>query len=88
MLKQGKDLTQQVTVTRNAADWRWLEMKLRSFALLAESKLPEWPRMDSHALCSPKWCENWFDCKGKSLHDPANWPDVRVPAADAHYDLF
>lgn len=78
MLKKGSEVTQEVKVTRNLADFSWLAMKLKSYALLFESKITEWPRNDTSALCSPKWCEAWTDCKGHGFAYPETWPDNRT----------
>lgn len=81
MLKKGPDLTQQVKITRNFADFSWLSMKLKSYALLFESRITEWPRNDTSALCSPKWCEAWTECKGHAFAYPDAWPDNRTALA-------
>lgn len=67
MLDNGKVHTERVT--RTPRDWLWLQDKVRSLAPLVMSELPVWPKNDQHALCSEKWCPQWFRCKGRDVED-------------------
>lgn len=58
---------QRFTVMRDMTHWAWLSDKLLAFAELIESGLDVWPKQDNHALCSPKWCPSWDECKGKHI---------------------
>ena len=69
MSKKGVD---RIKVTRRPEDWEWLKHKCIEMAHLIESDVPSWPTNDTHALCSPKWCPAWDDCKGLYVHE--NWP--------------
>jgi hypothetical protein len=60
----GGKAVKRVTITRTEADWSWLQDKVIRLAKLIESGLDPWPVNDNHALCSPKWCPAWDDCKG------------------------
>lgn len=69
----GKEPALHVTsVWRTPADLRWMRDKLVSYAVLAEAGIPVWPKQDNHALCSPKWCLHWGNCKGAHYGDW--WP--------------
>lgn len=50
----------------------WLAAKCMGWAKLIEAELDEWPTTDNQALCSPKWCPVWEQCKGKHFGD--DWP--------------
>ncbi len=56
--------TQIVTVQRDARHTDWLRKQVVSFVQLIKADLPVWPLRDQHALCSPKWCPVYSDCKG------------------------
>ena len=53
-------------VTRAMGSWGWLETVCQNiantFTLLGIDN--EWPLNDHSALCSPKWCPFWKNCKG------------------------
>jgi len=60
---------QWVRVDRSHYGWSdWMTYQLIGIAKLLEAThaghLDEWPLRDHHALCSPKWCEHWDECKG------------------------
>ena len=55
---------QQFTVERSPGDWAWMTDQCRTLATLIESGLEQWPKNDTHALCSAKWCQSHSDCKG------------------------
>jgi hypothetical protein len=44
----------------------WLKTKVVDIALQIEREVPSWIKSDNHALCSPKWCPAFGDCKGAS----------------------
>lgn len=69
---------QRVTVYRHSGDWAWLIERCLGIATLIEANVPEWPKNDNHALCSPKWCPAWSMCKGK--HYGPSWPKPSLPA--------
>ncbi len=54
------------TVMRTEAYWDFLKEKVVNLARLIEKDLSAWPLNDNHALCSPKWCPAWSQCKGKN----------------------
>ena len=56
---------QDVTVYRTKANWDWLESQIASM-LAVMVALPDgpWPLNDHGALCGPKWCAFWSQCKG------------------------
>lgn len=54
-------------VPRNIQHFGFLQQQLLSVAQYIERlgvDVP-WPVRDQHALCSPYWCQNWHNCKGK-----------------------
>lgn len=55
------------STTRGPAEWTWLTEQIKSIVALIEADLPRWPLVDQHALCSPKWCTNWANCKGAAF---------------------
>jgi hypothetical protein len=67
----GRHGAQRFTVTRTPEHWAWMHDKVLTAALLIEAELPEWPKQDNHALCSPKWCDAWAECKGKFFEGEA-----------------
>lgn len=60
------------TVTRTAGDHEWLTQKCLVWADMMTAGLEHWPMTDNQALCSPKWCPAWDQCKGKHVDDL--WP--------------
>lgn len=60
---------QDVTVYRSQSNFEWLEIQIGSM-LAVMSALPEgpWPLNDHGALCGPKWCAFWSDCKGRFIN--------------------
>lgn len=60
---------QTFEVERGPEHWAWLTDKALALAHLCEANLPVFPKSDQSALCSPKWCPAWQDCKGKYLSD-------------------
>jgi hypothetical protein len=77
MNKKGRTPVDWINVDRHQGDWDWLARKTVSIATLLEAELPEWPRNDNHALCSPKWCPAWDSCKGAHYED--GWPKNNKP---------
>lgn len=63
---------QRLMLERTQKDWDWLAQKADALCGLIEADLGLWPKNDGHALCSPKWCDNWKDCKGAAMGP--NWP--------------
>lgn len=57
---------QVVPMTRNREHSAFLRAQLISVAEFIERNGTDkpWPLSDQHALCSPKWCLNWDNCKG------------------------
>lgn len=58
--------SQQLEVSRGPSDWDWLKQKCLAIAYQIKADFSPWPKNDSHALCSPKWCDVWAECKGAS----------------------
>lgn len=54
-------------VPRNIQHFGFLQQQLVSVAKFIErmGTDAEWPLRDQHALCSPKWCPHWNQCKGQ-----------------------
>lgn len=63
---------QEHTVARTVGDHDWLRAKCVAWAKLIEAEVSTWPMTDNQALCSPKWCPAWGQCKGK--HVDESWP--------------
>lgn len=63
MMKSRQDV-QWVTVKRDARHWAWLREQTLAIVRMIEAELPMWPLRDQHALCSPKWCPVYAECKG------------------------
>jgi PD-(D/E)XK nuclease superfamily len=61
---------QKVTVWREAGSWGWLTEMVSKMVAMIESDLTEWPVRDDHALCGPKWCPIWSQCKGLYVSHP------------------
>lgn len=68
---------QRVPVVRHTGDWGWLAQRCVGVAELIEAEVPTWPMNDNHALCSPKWCPAWDQCKGRFYAD--GWPRPTKP---------
>lgn len=64
---------QLVDMTRHAGDWEWLGRKCVSIARLLEAELPQFPLVDTHVLCSAKWCGAYPDCKGATRDETDNY---------------
>lgn len=64
-IKGGKQQYQLLSVQRTQKHMLWLEEQITSIIKLIEADLPVWPLRDQHALCSPKWCPVYSDCKGR-----------------------
>jgi hypothetical protein len=58
---------QKIEVTRSRGDYEFLAHRLVRLAQLIEADLPAWPVVDSHNLCSERWCGAWKMCKGQFL---------------------
>lgn len=56
---------QTIHVRRGPQNWAWLEKQIAHMVVLA-GVLPDgpWPVNDHGALCGPKWCAFWSQCKG------------------------
>jgi hypothetical protein len=75
MKRMTKDVgVQVVPVTRDRKHWSWLEVQLQLATqyVLANDAISPWITRDDSALCSPKWCHNWDECKGRYL-GPDAW---------------
>lgn len=76
----GKEVTvQELTVMRHRGDHDWLRQRVYDLAILIEADLPVWPKNDTHALCSPKFCGVWDSCKGAHYGD--GWPKDSRPVS-------
>lgn len=64
---------QSHTIRITAGHHDWLAAKCVAWAQMVESELSSWPMTDNQALCSPKWCPAWAQCKGRFFADVA-WP--------------
>lgn len=68
VLKRGSKPTGFLTypVTRTINGWTWMNRVANNIAttFLKLGIEEEWPLNDHSALCSPKWCEHWDNCKG------------------------
>lgn len=62
---------QRIETTRGQADFDWLKARCLTLALTLEAELPAWPKNDTSALCSPKYCGAYDQCKGQFVADPA-----------------
>lgn len=60
----GTHGAQRVLVERGPEHWSWLVAQCLPLVELIEMELRRWPVVDSHALCSAKWCPAWDTCKG------------------------
>lgn len=77
---------QPYIVHRHQGDWDFLRDKCLGVAQLIEAAYPSegppvltrWPLVDTHALCSPKFCPAWDTCKG--VHYAPGWPRPSRPA--------
>lgn len=67
----GATTPQRVDVYRGPGQWAWLTMLVNNIASMMESNANVWPLSDDHALCGPKWCPVWNDCKGSFVTE--NW---------------
>jgi hypothetical protein len=61
---------QTVEVQRDIGQWGWLVQTVSHMIDLIESDLPRWPLRDDHALCGPRWCPVWNECKGMYVTHP------------------
>ena len=68
--KANTDEPQKVTVWRDAGQHAWLVQMVSNMVDMIESELAVWPLRDDHALCGPKWCGNWSNCKGMYVQHP------------------
>lgn len=66
-MTKGKGEAQLLELQRGPADWEWLRQQVRAVVPMMLADLPSWPLNDQHALCSPKWCRAWEQCKGATL---------------------
>lgn len=53
-------------VERSESDYAWLQEVARNAVTMLRADLPEWPKLDQHALCSEDWCPAWALCKGRN----------------------
>jgi len=61
---------QTVTVRRTVGTFTWLERITQNIVALMENLgfENEWPLNDHSALCGPKWCPFWSQCKGQYVN--------------------
>lgn len=70
VFERGKVVeAQEVTVWRGVGQWGWLTQLVNNIADMMESDAEVWPLRDDHALCGPKWCPIWNQCKGQFVAD-------------------
>ncbi len=64
-----KEYAEIVDVQRTQKHVHWLWTQVQSLLDLWDKLGPDttWPLVDSHALCSPKWCPFWDECKGAHI---------------------
>jgi hypothetical protein len=67
--KNNNSEPQGIRIVRTANNWAWLIEIVSQMVSMIESDLEVWPYDDTHALCSPKWCFNWADCKGRYIEE-------------------
>lgn len=53
-----------IQVWRDTGQWGWLTQVVTNMVETIESDLTVWPLRDDHALCGPRWCPLWSQCKG------------------------
>jgi hypothetical protein len=56
--------TQILSVKRDESNIEWLRKQCLQIAMMIERGVTPWPMNDTHVLCSPRWCDNWANCKG------------------------
>ena len=61
---------QEVTVWRDQGQWSWMVQQVSNMVAQIESDLGVWPVRDDHALCGPRWCPIWSQCKGVFVAHP------------------
>lgn len=67
---KGNDVEPQTILVRRGPDhWAWLVEIVEQLVSQIESDLKTWAFNDTHALCSPKWCPSWSECKGRYIGD-------------------
>lgn len=70
---------QQLTIERDAGDWKWLQRKALALALQVERGTDDyWVMNDQSALCSSKFCGAWAACKGSCISDRYSVRDART----------
>jgi hypothetical protein len=64
------DATVQTLQVERGPEWDgWLRAQIGSnLPLMTATEL--WPKNDESALCSPKWCPAWAECKGAHVVSP------------------
>lgn len=67
----------RINVVRHQGDFDWLKERAVDTARLIEADLSGWPKNDNSALCSPKFCGAWQQCKGKFYQQ--GWPKPSLP---------
>lgn len=74
----GKEVVvKKLTVYRHAGDHAWLIDMCKTYSVMIEAELDVWPKNDTHALCSPAWCDSWDACKGQFYS--VGWPEKSAP---------
>lgn len=75
LLRKAKPVPfETVSVTRTVGTFTWLERITQNIVTLMEGLgiHNEWPLVDHSALCGPKWCPFWDNCKGAYI-DADTW---------------
>jgi hypothetical protein len=68
--RKSQQIIDVVEVQRTAHHALWLAAQADDLIALQRSGLQSWPRVDSHALCSERWCPAFNNgCKGNFLSD-------------------
>jgi hypothetical protein len=73
--RKMRDVTiQTVPVTRTMSNFVWLERLCQNIAIQMEVGIDrEWALNDHSALCGPKWCSFWSQCKGQYVDADKEW---------------
>jgi hypothetical protein len=71
VFRKSNHPVQIVEIERDDSHTGWLIGQLGPIRNYVELMDPakEWIMNDQHVLCSPKWCDHWYGCKGFSVRD-------------------
>lgn len=67
--KNNSPQAQHVETFRGPGQWGWLVQMVSNMVDMIESSLKVWPLRDDHALCGPRWCPIWAECKGMYVNE-------------------